>query len=343
MSNESCEPIANLLVRRADARWWPVALSEQVSSKVPLGVMCDGEPVVLYRDATGAVRALEDRCRHRRAPLSLGRITSDGQLQCGYHGWTYDGITGICVTIPNLSTSERVPSHYAARAYSVLERDGFVLIRAQSAGDDEPIGLAAVPAACSQHFSGSVTVGLSHEQYVAALVDDPELLMHIAGLRITNYVSADPAPHGTLVSMERGVVWASRKRNHRFVTQYPWSLSVAAMARGALTTIELYTSEEELALWAAIGITPAARGTTAVLWRGGVLATAGGLDAVRFRLGAKLGRRPFEMRAQIDAHALARLDVASSRDWRQLLRANEPARDAQVSEMMAKDMGTIDG
>ncbi|MEB5510942.1 Rieske 2Fe-2S domain-containing protein, partial [Burkholderia pseudomallei] len=112
------------------ARWLPLALSEQVSGKAPLAVMCMGQAIVLFRDAAGAVRAMEDRCAHRRAPLSLGRVTPEGRLQCGYHGWTYDGASGTCVAIPNLSPHERVPAHYAARAYETLERDGYVWARA---------------------------------------------------------------------------------------------------------------------------------------------------------------------------------------------------------------------
>ncbi|SCW56734.1 Rieske [2Fe-2S] domain-containing protein [Pseudomonas sp. NFACC52] len=43
-----------------------------------------GEPLLLFRDAQGEARALEDRCAHRGSPLSLGKITVDGRVRCGY-------------------------------------------------------------------------------------------------------------------------------------------------------------------------------------------------------------------------------------------------------------------
>lgn len=325
VTNESPIDIAALLARRSDMPWWPVALSEQVDGRTPLGVVCDGEPIVLYRDATGRVRALEDRCRHRRAPLSLGRITADGHLQCGYHGWTYDGLSGACTAIPNLSAQERVPSHYAARAYRVAERAGFVFVRAHSASEQGAAGGVAndaLPDAVIKHegadgrsFRGSVTVATSHEDYLAALADGPHLLMRCAGLRITNHVSVDPSERDGRIAMERGVVWAARRRNHRFVTVYPWTFKFTGEPDRTMLTAELFTRDEERAMIVTIGIVPAARGATAVHWRGVVLSNAGGLDAVLLRAWTRARRVPFEMLSCIDGNALARLDRLYSNEW----------------------------
>ena len=40
-----------------------------------------------------------DCCPHRLVPLSEGRITATGQLQCGYHGWNFNS-SGKCTAIP---------------------------------------------------------------------------------------------------------------------------------------------------------------------------------------------------------------------------------------------------
>jgi phenylpropionate dioxygenase-like ring-hydroxylating dioxygenase large terminal subunit len=58
-----------------------------------------GEPIVLWKGAGGKPHALRDRCCHRTAKLSKGFVDSDGNIACGYHGWTYD-CTGQCVKIP---------------------------------------------------------------------------------------------------------------------------------------------------------------------------------------------------------------------------------------------------
>ncbi|WP_206243960.1 aromatic ring-hydroxylating dioxygenase subunit alpha [Novosphingobium terrae] len=56
-------------------------------------------PVALFRDAKGMLHAIHDRCPHRFAPLSMGRL-EEGRLICGYHGLAFDG-TGTCVDNPH--------------------------------------------------------------------------------------------------------------------------------------------------------------------------------------------------------------------------------------------------
>ena len=52
-----------------------------------------------------AYRCFEDRCPHRLAPLSEGRIEpKDGSLYCNYHGWRFNG-DGSCAGIPQLDPS----------------------------------------------------------------------------------------------------------------------------------------------------------------------------------------------------------------------------------------------
>jgi phenylpropionate dioxygenase-like ring-hydroxylating dioxygenase large terminal subunit len=94
-------------------------------------------PLAVFRDAGGAPAVLLDRCAHRNYPLSLGRVTDDGVLECGYHGWTYDR-GGQCVRVPGLADggtqpaeTRRVPSHAAA------EQDGIVW--AWGEPDAEPV------------------------------------------------------------------------------------------------------------------------------------------------------------------------------------------------------------
>jgi phenylpropionate dioxygenase-like ring-hydroxylating dioxygenase large terminal subunit len=77
---------------------------------------------VVFRGAGGRPGVLEDRCPHRNAPLSAGRV-HDGELECAYHGWRFDGCGG-CVAVPGLDLgggdSRAVPSH------ATVERDGVV-------------------------------------------------------------------------------------------------------------------------------------------------------------------------------------------------------------------------
>ncbi len=66
----------------------PVLAAKQLR-KQPVRVELAGHAYVLFRDAAGRPAALVDRCSHRFAPLSKGRVRPDGRLACGYHGWNF--------------------------------------------------------------------------------------------------------------------------------------------------------------------------------------------------------------------------------------------------------------
>lgn len=102
--------------------WYPVAWSHDVKRK-PVGVQFAGQPIVLYRGASGQVHALEDRCAHRQVPLHLGSVAGE-TLKCGYHGWAYD-CAGKCIDIPYLGR-QRLPN--GVRNYPVHEIDGLIFV-----------------------------------------------------------------------------------------------------------------------------------------------------------------------------------------------------------------------
>src|SRR5229473_613742 len=60
-----------------------------LQSSVLLATTIAKVPLVFWRDREGKVVALEDRCCHRAAPLSKGRLESD-RLRCMYHGLLFD-------------------------------------------------------------------------------------------------------------------------------------------------------------------------------------------------------------------------------------------------------------
>ncbi|MCU0900507.1 MAG: Rieske 2Fe-2S domain-containing protein [Cypionkella sp.] len=101
--------------------WVAVALSRTLGRR-PLRVMHGGTPVVLFRDGP-AIRALPDRCPHRMAPLSAGKVTG-GLITCPYHGWQFDG-TGRCRAIPGQIGALPVVQMTALQA---TERDGIIFV-----------------------------------------------------------------------------------------------------------------------------------------------------------------------------------------------------------------------
>jgi phenylpropionate dioxygenase-like ring-hydroxylating dioxygenase large terminal subunit len=103
-----------------------------------------GENIVLFIGGDGAPAALRDRCCHRTARLSkgwcvdaAGKACATGNIQCGYHGWTYDG-TGRVVAIPQYETGRAIPPDYKTTAYHCTERYGYVWVSLEEPIADIP-------------------------------------------------------------------------------------------------------------------------------------------------------------------------------------------------------------
>ena len=61
--------------------WYTAAWSDELGTE-PLALTMLGEDVLLYRKQDGTPVALENRCAHRRVPLSKGKIVGS-EIQCG--------------------------------------------------------------------------------------------------------------------------------------------------------------------------------------------------------------------------------------------------------------------
>ncbi|MHA7628059.1 Rieske 2Fe-2S domain-containing protein [Corallococcus sp. M7] len=115
---------SHISVVRLPHSWFILCTSSELGSK-PLARTLQGTPLVLFRGEGGKPGALMDRCPHRNVPLSLGRVTN-GQLECGYHGWRFD-TGGQCRLIPGLVGEPEARSRCAA-SYATREQDGFVWV-----------------------------------------------------------------------------------------------------------------------------------------------------------------------------------------------------------------------
>jgi len=85
--------------------------------------MIANEPLVLYRDREGQLVVLEDRCCHRLAPLSKGRLEGD-DLRCMYHGLKFNR-EGICIEVPGQSL---IPPKARVRCFPAVEKHGWIWI-----------------------------------------------------------------------------------------------------------------------------------------------------------------------------------------------------------------------
>lgn len=102
--------------------WYVASFAHEIDGG-PRAETVLGDNIVLWRGRDGAPRAAEDLCPHRFLPLSMGRVVGD-DLQCGYHGLTFDG-AGACVDAP---TQSAPPANCRIRSYPVHENMGVVWI-----------------------------------------------------------------------------------------------------------------------------------------------------------------------------------------------------------------------
>lgn len=103
--------------------WYVAAWAHEVPAGVKLARTILEKPVVVYRGDSGRFVALDDRCCHRGAPLSMGRIEGDC-IRCMYHGMKYDA-AGMCIQIPGQA---RIPESLRVHSYPVVERSGLLWI-----------------------------------------------------------------------------------------------------------------------------------------------------------------------------------------------------------------------
>ncbi|CAG9465319.1 unnamed protein product [Pedinophyceae sp. YPF-701] len=113
-------------------QWYPIAVAEYLETDRPHPRVLLGKDLVLWKDGTGHWQCFEDRCPHRQAPLSEGRIEADGTLLCSYHAWRFDG-KGTCTSLPQAASRQDEARQVARKkacavAYPTKEREGVIYV-----------------------------------------------------------------------------------------------------------------------------------------------------------------------------------------------------------------------
>jgi len=102
--------------------WYAAAYADELD-KGPLERKLLDRDVVIFRDEAGQVAILEDRCPHRFAPLSSGRVVGD-TIECPYHGLRFDR-TGTCTHNPHMKGGGPLKAA-SVRSWPVLEKYAIV-------------------------------------------------------------------------------------------------------------------------------------------------------------------------------------------------------------------------
>lgn len=120
--------------------WYMLAWASELG-EAPLSRTLLDTPIVLFRDpASQNLVALHDRCPHRFAPLSRGKV-SDGRIACPYHGLEFNA-QGQCVRNPAASV---VPAAAKVRSFPVVAHEQAIWIWMGDPALADPARLPHVP------------------------------------------------------------------------------------------------------------------------------------------------------------------------------------------------------
>ncbi|EJE54963.1 ring-hydroxylating dioxygenase, large terminal subunit [Acidovorax sp. CF316] len=197
--------------------WHPVALAHAVQ-QAPLAVQLLQHALVLWRDGAGQVQAFTDRCPHRGARLSLGRVHG-GRIECPYHGWQF-AASGQCEHVPALPQFTPPATHCALR-HGVVEAYGLIWVRIvagdaalpafEAEGDERlrkldcgPYDVATSAPRIVENFLDMAHFGFVHDGWLgtreATAIDDYRVEPTPTGLRATGCKAWQPQSnlHSTL-------------------------------------------------------------------------------------------------------------------------------------------------
>lgn len=110
----------SLALRRC---WQPVARLEELKQGPQRAVLL-GEALAVFLTESGKAAVVADRCGHRGASLSMGKVAGDS-IQCPYHGWEWSG-EGACTRVPSLPDQSQIPPRARIPAFPVREQWGLV-------------------------------------------------------------------------------------------------------------------------------------------------------------------------------------------------------------------------
>lgn len=118
--------------------WYIACDSKELKSGQVAGITILNEWIALYRDENGTPTAVLDRCLHRNARLSKGRVVK-GELVCPYHGWKY-GEKGRITGIPSEGERYQPRASRCVPHFETREQEGYIYVRLSSpaAGTEEP-------------------------------------------------------------------------------------------------------------------------------------------------------------------------------------------------------------
>ncbi len=175
------------LLRTGLRNLWHAVIPSYRVQDAPLGITRLGENIVLWRDREGGVRALEDRCPHRGARLSLGWNLGD-RLACWYHGIEIDA-GGTVQNVPAVAACP-LEGRQCVRTYPVRESRGAIFLYFGDELHREPCAFELPEQLVSAEWEAILCTGYwkCNWQYTVDNIMDP---MHGAYLHALSHSMAE--------------------------------------------------------------------------------------------------------------------------------------------------------
>lgn len=107
-------------------QWYVILDSKEVKKNKPLKITRLNQNLSVWRDEQGEICCIEDKCAHRGASLSCGKIVA-GKLECPFHGFQYDK-TGKITIIPANGKNATVQEQYKVKSFKTYENYGLVFL-----------------------------------------------------------------------------------------------------------------------------------------------------------------------------------------------------------------------
>lgn len=105
-------------------QWYIILDSKELKKKKPLKIKRFNEDLVIWRNSDKSISCLLDKCCHRGASLSCGKI-KNGEIECPFHGFLYDK-SGKVTVIPANGKNSKVPESMKVKSFETYEDFGFI-------------------------------------------------------------------------------------------------------------------------------------------------------------------------------------------------------------------------
>jgi phenylpropionate dioxygenase-like ring-hydroxylating dioxygenase large terminal subunit len=110
--------------------WYPIFyVADLNKAKLARFTLLEEDLVIWWDESAATWQVFADKCPHRLAPLSEGRVNEAGLLECPYHGWAFSG-NGNCEIIPQQPREGQAHTSTRAcvRAYPIAIAQGLLFV-----------------------------------------------------------------------------------------------------------------------------------------------------------------------------------------------------------------------